>query len=60
MQLQGAWPADAGGDHGDADLLWAGLCEREGRGGHNVHLHASGTDNHIIIFFALLCIIILQ
>ena len=29
-QLQGAGAADAGGDHGDADLLWPGLCRGEG------------------------------
>ena len=41
-QLQGAGSADAGGHHGNAHLQRAGLCQREGRGGHPVHLHATG------------------
>ena len=42
VQLQGAGSADAGGHHGNAHLQRAGLCQREGRGGHPVHLHATG------------------
>ena len=41
-QLQGAGSADAGGDHGHAHLQRPCLRQREGRGGHQVHLHASG------------------
>ena len=42
FQLQGARVVDAGGDHGDVDLQWAGLCQREGRERHKIHLHATG------------------
>ena len=40
--FSGAGASDAGGDHGDVDLQWAGLRRGEGRGGNHVHIHASG------------------
>ena len=42
FQLQGAGSADAGGHHGHAHLQRPRLRQREGRGGHQVHLHAPG------------------
>ena len=48
FQLQGAGSADAGGHHGDAHLQRPRLRQREGRGGHQVHLHAPGKHGHSV------------
>ncbi len=42
FQLQRTRSVDVGCDHGHADILRLGLRVREERGGHQVHLHATG------------------
>ena len=52
LQLQGAGAADAGGDHGDAHLLWPGLRRGEGRARHHVHIHAPGRGGNKLQLFS--------
>ena len=56
FQLQGARPAHAGRHHGHVDLQRAGLRQREGRTGHEVHLDASGEQQASVVVTLSLCV----
>ena len=56
FQLQGARPAHAGRHHGHVDLQRAGLRQREGRTGHEVHLDASGEQQASVVVTLSLCL----